>query len=305
MRFSAFSAFLFMLLAMVWGSTFFLVEIALRDVSPLTLTFLRVALAAPVVWLLVRLRGLDIPRNARIWGAFMVMGALNNALPFSLIFWGQTRIESGLAAILNSMTAIFGALAAGIFLADEPLTRNKLIGAALGIAGVVVIIGPQALADLNPTQLGQLAVLGATLSYAFASVWGRRALRGQPGLVNAFGMLTCSSLLMVPVVLLIEGVPRFGYAPTSWAAILTLSVIGTAIAYAMYFAILVRAGAANLMLVTLLLPVVAVILGSLVLDERLSASAFAGFALIATGFAVTDGRLPARLRGGRPNRSRL
>ena len=151
-------------LALVWGGSFFFAEIALRELPPLTVTLFRVTLALPVLFLVVRLKGIAIPRGGRIWGAYLGMGALNNALPFSLIFWGQTQIESGLASILNGTTAMFGAVAAGLLLKDEPLTPAKLIGAALGGLGVVVIMGPSALADLDLRSLGQLAVLGGLWS---------------------------------------------------------------------------------------------------------------------------------------------
>ena len=141
-------------------------------------------------------------------GAYLVMGVLNNAIPFSLIFWGQTHISSGLASILNATTAMIGAVVAGIVLRDEPLTQNKVVGALAALFGVAVIVGPSALFEFSLVDLAQLAVLGATVSYAFAGVWGRLALSGQPALVNALGMLMGSSILMVPIVISADGVPN-------------------------------------------------------------------------------------------------
>ena len=290
------AALLVLLLAAVWGGSFFFAEVALRELQPLVITLFRVSLAVPVLIVVVVLRGVPITLSLRIWRAYLVMGALNNAIPFSLIFWGQTQIESGLASILNGTTAMFGALVAGLLLPDEPLRANKLIGAALGLAGVAFIMGPDALQDFNLTNLAQLAILGATLSYAFASVWGKTALAGQPPLMNALGMVVCSSVLMLPIVWLTHGVPSFAYQPSTWGALLGLVVLSTALAYLLYFAILARAGAANLMLVTLLIPPFAITLGALFLSERIGIQALAGFAVIAIGFAVTDGRLFARLR---------
>jgi drug/metabolite transporter (DMT)-like permease len=231
------------------------------------------------------------PRDPRIWGAYLVMGALNNVIPFGLIVWGQTHLEGGLASIINGMTAMFGAVVAGALLADERLTFGKIMGAVLGLIGVAVIIGPDAVAGLDIRDLAQVAILGATLSYAFASVWGKVALRGIAPEINAFGMLAGSTILMVPLVLAVDGVPSFDYSPGVWASLLGIAWLATALAYLLYFGILVRAGAANLMLVTLLVPPFAVALGAAFLDERLSPMAFAGFALIAVGLAVTDGRL--------------
>ena len=277
-------------LAAVWGGSFFFVEIALTEEKPLTIVLHRVFWAVPVLGMVLWWKRLALPRAPRVWGAYLVMGTLNNAIPFSLIVWGQMFLEGGLASILNGMTAMFGAVVAGALLADERLTFGKVAGAALGLVGVAVIMGPDALRGLNPRDLAQLAILGAALSYAFASVWGKVALRGIPSEVNAFGMLVGSTVLMVPMVLIFEGVPVFSYSLPVWGALLGIAWLATALAYLLYFGILVRAGAANLMLVTLLIPPFAVALGAAFLGERLAPSAWAGFALIALGLAVTDGR---------------
>ncbi len=152
-------------------------------------------------------------------------------------------------------------------------------------------MGPSALTHFNPSNLAQLAILGATLSYAFAGVWGKTALTGQPPLMNALGMLIGSTVLMVPIVLIFDGRPSVDLSATTWAALLGLAIVSTALAYVLYFAILTRAGAANLLLVTLLIPAVAIGLGVLFLGEDMGFEAWIGFAIIALGFAVTDGRL--------------
>lgn len=297
-RLTPLSAALLLTLAAVWGGSFFFAEIALEALPPLTIALHRVFWAAPALYLVLRWRGLSLPRSPRIWRAYLVMGALNNAIPFSLIFWGQQWLEGGLASILNGTTAVFGAAAAGLLLRDEPLTRNKSAGACLGLAGVAVIMGPEALSALDPRSLAQLAILGAALSYALAGVWGKTALGGQPPLVNAFGMVAGSTALMLPVVLLTEGVPQVPLPGPVWGALAGLSLLSTALAYLLYFAILRLAGAANLMLVTLLIPPFAIGLGSLFLGETLPATAFAGFAVIALGLMVSDGRLfAARSQG--------
>jgi drug/metabolite transporter (DMT)-like permease len=282
---------LLLLLAALWGGTFFFAEIALTELPPLTITLLRVALAVPVLWLVLRAKALTLPTDPRLWGGYLVMGALNNAIPFSLIFWGQTQIEGGLASILNGTTAMFGAVAAGLLLKDEPLTLNKVLGALLGVLGVAIIMGPEALLALDPGSLAQLAILLATLSYALAGVWGKTALAGQPPLVNAFGMLLGSTAVMLPLVLWHDGWPEGRYSLPVWASLVSMSVLSTALAYILYFAILIRAGAANLMLVTLLIPPFAIALGVMFLGESLASQAWAGFAVIAFGFAVTDGRV--------------
>ena len=280
-----------LLLAAVWGGSFFFGEVALREVPPLTLTLHRVIWAVPILVLIVLFKGISVPRSPRIWGAYLVMGALNNAIPFSLLFWGQTQIESGLVSILNGTTAMFAAVVAGLLLPDEALTVKKVIGAGLGIAGVAFIMGPSALTNFNLSNLAQLAILGATLSYAFAGVWGKTALAGQLPLMNALGMLIGSTVLMIPIVLVFDGRPNLALSLGVWGALIGMAVLSTALAYFLYFAILVRAGAANLLLVTLLIPPVAIGLGAVFLDERIGIEAWIGFVIIGLGFAVTDGRL--------------
>ena len=290
---------LLLALAAVWGGSFFFAEIALREVPPLTITLHRVVWAVPVLFLVVWWQGIRFPRSVKAWLCYLVMGALNNAIPFSLIFWGQVSIESGLASILNGTTAVFGAVVAGIFLADEPLTARKIVGAFFGVFGVAAIMGLDALTNFDLRNLAQLAILGAALSYAFASVWGKRFLSGYPPIMNAFGMLVGSTFLMIPIALYSDGLPAFDLSGGVWASLLAVSILSTAVAYLLYFEILVRAGSANLMLVTLLIPPVAVGLSFTFLGERLGAEAGLGFALIAVGLVITDGRVLSRLGGKR------
>ncbi len=289
------ASFMLLLLAAVWGGSFFFAEVALDEVPPLTITLHRVFWAVPILAAIVIAKRISIPRAPKVWGAYLVMGALNNAIPFSLIFWGQTQIDSGLASILNGTTAMFAAVVAGLLLPDEPLTTRKILGAALGIAGVAYIMGPDALSSFNPTNLAQLAILGATLSYAFAGAWGKTALSGQPPLMNALGMLVGSTALMIPIVWVFDGAPSISLSAHVWGALWGMAALSTALAYVLYFAILARAGSANLLLVTLLIPPFAISLGAAFLGERIGPEAWIGFAIIALGFAVTDGRLFAKL----------
>ena len=291
LKFDFKSAIMLLLLAAVWGGSFFFGEVALSEVPPLTITLHRVVWAVPILAVIVLLNGIAFPRSPSVWGAYLVMGALNNAIPFSLIFWGQTQIESGLASILNGTTAMFAAVVAGILLVDEPLTAKKITGAALGLAGVAYIMGPSALTDFNPSNLAQLAILGATLSYSFAGVWGKTALTGQPPLMNALGMLVGSTVLMMPIVLVFDGPPNLELSANVWGALLGMAALSTAMAYVLYFAILVRVGTANLLLVTLLIPPFAIGLGFVLLGEKMGTDAWIGFAIIVLGFVVTDGRL--------------
>lgn len=293
---SPLSLVLLLALALVWGGSFFFAEVALHEVAPLTVALFRVALAVPMLALVIIVRRIPLPRDVSLWGCYLVMGALNNAIPFSLIFWGQTRIESGLASILNGMTAVFAVMLAAFFFKDEPLSLNKITGALFGLAGVAIILGPNLVTGLDPRDMAQMAVLGGALSYALASVWAKMTLAGQPPQMNALGMLVGSTLLMIPVALWSDGVPGLSYSAPVWAALLALVLGSTAVAYLLYFAILTRAGAANLMLVTLMIPPVAVGLGAVALNERLSSTALGGFVLIAAGLLITDGRILRRVR---------
>lgn len=281
---------LLLLLAFLWSGSFFLAEIALRELDFFSVVLGRVGPAAIALLLLVFLTGQRMPRDAESWAAFAVMGLLNNAIPFGLIFRGQESIDSGLAAILNATTPFFAVILAHLFTQDERMTPNRVGGILCGIAGVAVLVGPDALRSLGGETLGQFAVLLAALSYALASLFGRR-LRRYPVSVAATGMVTCSALMALPAAV-IFGAP-FAVLPSLpvWAAILALSLLSTAAAYLVYFRILATAGATNLMLVTLLLPVGALALGMSFLGERFGWTAFAGLALILLGLIAVDGRV--------------
>jgi drug/metabolite transporter (DMT)-like permease len=287
-----------MLLAAMWGCTFFFVAVAQRDLPPMTLVALRVAIAAAAMHLLLFATGQRLPADPRMLGRFLVMGFLNNLLPFALIFWAQTHIASGLAAILNAATPIFAMTLAHILTRDDRLSAARALGVATGVAGVAVMVGLEALQGVSANLLGQLAVLGAALSYACAGLYGRR-LRGYAPAVAACGQLSGSAVLALPLALLLDR-PWMLPAPgaEAVAAVLALALLGTALGYVIYFQILATSGAVNLMLVTLLLPAVAVLLGVGLLDERLAPRQIAGMALIALGLAVIDGRLWRRLRTG-------
>ncbi|MCB2109973.1 MAG: DMT family transporter [Defluviimonas sp.] len=290
--------FLLGLLALLWAGSFLSNRAALVEVGVLTTVAFRVAGGALALWLWIALRGLPVPRDPRLAGRFMIMGFLNNIIPFTLIVWGQTRVESGLASILNAATAIFAVLVAALVFDDERLTVDKAAGVALGFAGVALATGAGALLALDPRALGQIAVLGASLSYALAAAYARGAVRGLRPEVAAAGMLTAASLVMVPAALLVEGVPGLAYAPATWAALFYLAFMASALAYLLYYAVLQAAGAGNLSLVTLLIPPVAIALGAAVYHEALPLHAYGGFALLALGLLVLDGRLgwPGRRR---------
>jgi len=243
------------------------------------------------LWGVVLVMRLSIPRDLRIWAGFLVMGALNNAMPFALLSWGQLYIETGLTSILNAATAIFGVLMAAIFFQDERLSLRKLVGVSFGFAGVATAIGLENLRYLDLRSLAQLAVIGATICYALAAVWARKMLSGLPPQTAAAGMLTGATALILPVAWLVEGPLTLDLQPRTIGAIAYFSLCSTALAYLLYYRLLTQVGSGNLMLVTLLVAPVAIVLGTVVLGESLQPSAYAGFALLAIGLIVLDGRI--------------
>lgn len=279
------------LLALIWGGSFLSIRLALNEVPFVTSVAHRVFWAAVILWIYVWARGLAVPRDVRTWTALIVMGLLNNVIPFSLMAWGQLHIPTGLTSVFNAGTAIFGVVVAALILSDERLTARKVVGSLVGFFGVATAIGLESLRNFDITSLAQLAVVGGTISYAFASVWARLRLTHLPPQVAAAGMLTGAAIVMVPAALLIDGMPSFALSATALGAIAYYVVFATAGAYLLYYRILAAAGAANAMIVTLLIPPVSIVLGALVLNETLSPNVYVGLALLALGLVILDGRL--------------
>lgn len=283
------------LLSILWGGSFFFVDFALTGFGPLTVVLCRVGIAALALNIYLAAKGLRLPTRWRDWRPLFVMGFLNNLAPFTLIAYGQLRIDSGLASIFNATTPLFTVVFAHFLTRDERLTWARLLGVGLGIAGVIVLIGPGALQRFDPVSLAQFAVLGAAISYALASIYGKR-LTHLPNVTAATGMLTASTVMMFPVVLLLDDPTSLRPDATAIGAVAALALLSTAVAYVIYFRILASAGATNLMLVTFLIPVSAIALGAAFLGERMDATAFAGMALIFAGLAAVDGRIFRRPR---------
>ena len=287
-----------LLLSFLWGGSFFFISVAVSELPPFTLVTMRVGLAAVTLWLVLLVSGYPIPKSPEVWRAFVMMGLLGNALPFSLIAWGQTHIGAGLASIINATTPIFTILIAGAFLSDEHITPRKMLGVTAGLAGVIVLIGPSALLELGTNTMAQLAVIGAAVSYSCATVFGRRfKAMGISPLDTAVGQVTASTIILLPVVWFIDKPLQLANPSLQvWLSILALAIFSTAFAYILFFRILSSSGATNVVLVTFLAPVTASLLGWLMLDEQLQAKHFIGMACIGLGLAIIDGRLWAKLR---------
>ena len=298
MKMDAFDWVMLITLATVWGGSFLFNAILVAELPVITIVAIRVTVAALALWGFARVTGRKIPTTPQVWGALLILGVLNNAIPFSLIVQGQTQITSGLASILNATTPLFTILVAGFFLTDERFSILRVLGVIVGFSGVILMVGPEALGGLEADFWAQLCALGAALSYGFASVFGRRfrELKVDPVMV-ATGQVTMSSLVLWPIALWIDG-PQdiLGLSFNAAASMFGLAVLCTSFAYIVYFLILERAGATNISLVTFLVPISAIILGVLVLGESIFIKEIIGMTLIGLGLAIIDGRLFQRLR---------
>jgi len=287
-----------LLLSILWGATFFFVGVAVKEVPPLTIVFIRVALAALLLLPIFFYFGHQLPKTFKSWQPYWVMGLLNNVIPFSLLFAGQTYLTAGLASIINAMTPLFAVLIMAGF-GEERLNLHRIIGVLMGAAGVAVLRGFDGQVAIGQT-IGIGLCLAGSISYGFAGLWGRRKLVGIPPLKSATCQLICSSVIMIFVASVYDQ-PWTLAAPSlnAWLAIIALALFGTAMAYLIYFKLLQHAGATNVLLVTLLVPVTALFLGIYFLDETISPQQIIGALIIAVALLCLDGRVFKLLK---PNR---
>ncbi|MBC6441062.1 MAG: DMT family transporter [Rhodospirillales bacterium] len=283
-------------LSLVWGASFFFAEVALADLPPVTIVAARMVIGAAGLWVIVAIVRVVLPRDRRTWCDLLVMGLLNNALPFCLIVSSQVWVTGGFASVLNATTPVFGVIAAHVFTTDERLTPNRLAGVVLGFLGVVVLMGPSILGNVSDQIIGGLLLIAAAISYATAGLWGRR-LRHLPPVSAATCQASCSMVMLVPLALVVDA-PWALPNPSIevWLSLLGIGLLSTSLAYLMFFAILKRAGGSNVMLVTLMVPPSATLLGVLVLAEPVSTGQLIGMVLICLGLVAIDGRLLRRFR---------
>jgi drug/metabolite transporter (DMT)-like permease len=288
---------IFLALALIWGAAFFFIKIAVAHVEPLTYVWLRLSIAASGLWLWMRWKGERLALPTGVWAAILVLALLNNVIPFALFGWGQRQIASGLAAILNATTPIWGVLVAHAFTSDEKMSPAKLLGVVLGFAGVATMIGSD-FVGTSDSLLAQLACLIASLCYAFAGVWARRFKKlGVTPMKVATGQLIAGALVLAPVALAADQPWTQPVPPLeAWGAITALALVCSAYAYVLYFKLIDSAGATNALLVTLAVPPIAIILGVPLLGEVLTRGQFLGLTFIALGLAVIDGRIFAAVR---------
>lgn len=288
---------LLILLSVLWGGSFFFTGVAIRELPPLTIVMVRVTLGALLLLPIVNIAGGSLPRTFGGWLPFLIMGLLNNVIPFSLMVAGQMYISSGLASVLNATTPLFTVLVLASF-GDEQLIARRVAGVVIGLIGVIVLHGLD-LAQARDQTIGMLLCLGCAVSYGFSGLWGKRRLIGVPPITSATCQLVCSSVVMIVIAAAFERPWQLPMpSAAAWLSLLGIAALSTAVAYIVFFEILVRSGATNVMLVTLLIPVTAILLGYLVLGEPLTVREVAGALIIGSALLVIDGRVFAWL--GRP-----
>ena len=299
---------LLLALSILWGGSFFFNGVAVMELPTFTIVVGRVVLASVALLLVMRVIGQQFLRNPRIWIPFGGMGMLNNVVPFSLIVWGQAQVASGVASILNAMTPLFTVVVARFMTSDEKMNSSRLLGVVIGFLGVFTMIGTDMIAGISANLLAHMAILCATLSYAFAGIFGRRfKAMGMSPIITATGQVTASSLFLVPMVVLIEQ-PWTLPIPSvaAIASLVGIAVLSTALAYILYFRILAIAGATKLLLATFLISISAILsailLGIAVLDESLLPKHLVGMALIGADMAAVDGRPWKKLKALRATR---
>lgn len=282
------------LLALCWGGSFPAAKFVLATLDPFTIVMYRVGGAAALLWLWALVAGWPRP-EWRMAGHYFVLGLIAVVIPFSLITWGQTHIESGLAAILNASTAVFTAILATIAFADERLTARKATGITLAFVGVVIAIGWRSLLQFSPREWAQWAVLAASMCYAISTIYTRKRFSGYSPRANSLGMLSAAAVTIAILnlgFLTPEELLPMGWA---WMGLLWLALIATAIAYVLLYRLIGEVGASNTSIVTLLVAPVAIVVAAVLLHERLAPNAFIGFAIVGLGLMILDGRLGRRM----------
>ena len=282
---------LLLILGTIWGSSYMFIKVIVAEAPAFTLVAGRLTLAAIIMWGILRTRGLSLPRSRRIWRAYAVLGLLGAAIPYSLISWGEQYISSGLASLLQATTPIFTVILAHFLTDDERVTIPKIIGVIIGFVGVGILmlsdpslrLGSVQATGLRVNLLGQLAIVGSSLCYALTAIYIRSRLQGQPPLVSATGQLTMGMVYMLPASLLIDR--PFDLSPSlpALASWLGLTLLGTVVAYVIYFTLFERTSATFVTMVTYIIPVNGLLLGALVLNEQLNVTMLGSLALILLG----------------------
>ena len=282
-------------LSAIWGGSFYFFAVIIKELPVFTIVFFRVFLASAALWAFLLLTRQTVSITSTMWKNFFLMGFFNNVIPFSLIVWGETKVAPGLAAVLNATTPFFSVIVAHLSTQNEKLTWNRMAGALVGLSGVAALVGFDAMKNLGSDLVYQLAIVGASISYGICTIFGRR-LAGIPPLVSSASQTAASSLMLLPLMFFIDQPQHLNMPSTNvLVSLLALALLCTATAYVIFFNIVKRAGMTNVTLVTFLVPVSAMMLGALFLNEQISTRHFLGMAVIGIGLALIDGRIPRKL----------
>jgi drug/metabolite transporter (DMT)-like permease len=286
---------LFWALGLIWGSSFLWIKIGVQELDPFTLVGWRLLFGTLAMVLVVVWQRPPFPRKPSTWIALAALGTINTALPFVLITWGEKSIDSTVASVLNSTVPLFALVIAHLFLHDEPITARKAAGLLVGFAGILVLMARDLkFGDLQSGLLGQAAVLLAAVSYASAAVFARRTMREVPPLVQAFVPMAFADALVWSVATQAGSPGRLPSATNTWIALLWLGLLGSCVAYLIYYNLLHSLGATRASMVTYVFPVVGVALGVLFLHERADWHLLAGAALVISSIAVVNWRPKTR-----------
>lgn len=279
----------FLLLGSIWGSSFLWIKLALAELGPFTLVGFRLLFGALGMVLVLGIRRPSFPTNRKSWLLLAIMGLTNTAMPFVLISWGQTSIDSGVASILNSTTPLFTLVIAHFFLDDERMTVPRAIGLVVGFFGILLLFSRDVGVDgFRSGLLGQAAVLAAAISYAASSVFARRAFRNVPLLVQAAVPLFVADMLIWVGAFSIEAPLSLPSLPITWISLAWLGLLGSCVAYLLYFYLLTTVGSTRTVLVTYMFPVIGIGLGVLFLGESLDVRLVVGALLVVAGIGVVN-----------------
>jgi drug/metabolite transporter (DMT)-like permease len=277
-------------LGTIWGASYLFIKVIVAEVPAFTLVAGRLSVAALTMWGIVRVLGQTMPRSSRMWGAFALLGLVGLAVPYMLITWGEQYISSGLASLLQATTPLFTVLLAQLWARDERITVARATGVLVGFAGVALLMLPDLQSGVRASLPGQLAIVGSSLCYAWTAIYARRWLQGQPPLTSATGQLTMGAAFTLPASLLFDRPAGLSLSLPAWASWAALTLLGTVLAYVIYYTLIARTSATFTTMTTYIIPINGVVLGALVLHEPLSLTILASLVLILVAVLLVRGR---------------
>ena len=289
---------IFLALGFMWGSSYLFIKLAVNDFGTFTLVAVRLAIGAALLWVVIRLAGQPLPRERRIYGHLIVMACVNIVIPFGLITWAERSVDSSIAAILTSAVPLFAIVIAPLFLHDEPIRVNGLAGLAIGFVGVIVLTS-RSLGTAGSDVTGEIALLGAALSYAIGAVYSRHNMRGVPPMIPAVFQVTFAMLIAGAIAITFEHPWEARPDAQAIFSMVWLGLLGSGLAYLALFRLLASWGATRTTLVAYVIPVVGITLGFLVLQEPIDGRLLIGTGLVVGGVALVNSRFGRRRLFGR------